>query len=444
MSVLFPSLFPRTIQLTIVHRQNEREVVYCNILHSFVWEGVIMTQSKQFTGTPDWFFTNRSKLITLSQLPMVGSSDHYTILAKPVSAPITTHTTEKSVVRDMRDSAWRAFGRWITQKDWTPILNASSCEQKFQLLMSELDGAISIFLPQKISKKHPTDRPWITSKIKMWIGKRQSAFSRHGKDSGAYRHWRNKVQGAIKTAKHHYYQEKVAEVEHVNPEKWWRDIKKLAGQVAKQEWYHQFLDKDTDIKRLANKINSYFVGLTDHFPPLCQGVPPLSVPDELLISEYEAYKSLSSLQTSKAVGPDNIPNRILKDFALELAPLVCDIYNQSLREGYIPALLKSSIVTPIPKVSPPALIEQDLRPISLTCTLAKVMEGFTCSRLLPQLEGKIDPCQFSSKRHSTTDALIYMLQAIYEAVDSSEASARIFFADFSKGFDLIDHSILMQ
>ena len=98
----------------------------------------------------------------------------------------------------------------------------------------------------------------------MWIGKRQSAFSRHRKDSGAYRHWRNKVQGAIKTAKHHYYREKVAEVEHVNPEKWWRDIKKLAGQVAKQEWYHQFLDKDTDIKRLANKINSYFVGFTDH------------------------------------------------------------------------------------------------------------------------------------------------------------------------------------
>ena len=141
----------------------------------------------------------------------------------------------------------------------------------------------------------------------------------------------------------------------MNPAKWWRDIRKLAGQVGRQEWYHQFLDKDTDIKRLANKINSYFVGLTDHFPPLCQGVPPLSVPDELLISEYKAYKSLSSLQTSKAVGPDNIPNRILKDFALEIAPLVCDIYNQSLREGDIPALLKSSIVTPIPKVSPTAL-----------------------------------------------------------------------------------------
>ena len=46
--------------------------------------------------------------------------------------------------------------------------------------------------------------------------------------------------------------------------------------------------------------------------------------------------------------------------------------------------------------------------------------------------------------HSTTDALPYMLQAIYEAVDGGEASARIFFADFSKGFDLNDHSILMH
>ena len=85
------------------------------------------------------------------------------------------------------------------------------------------------------------------------------------------------------------------------------------------------------------------------------------------VSEFDAYKSLSSLQTSKAVSPDNIPNRLLKEFALELASLVCDIYNQSLREGYIPAFLKSSIVTPIPKVSPPRLIQQDLRPISLTC-----------------------------------------------------------------------------
>ena len=115
-----------------------------------------------------------------------------------------------------------------------------------------------------------------------------------------------------------------------------------------------------------------------------------------------------------------------------------------MKEGYIPELFKSSIVIPVPKTNPPRTIENDLRPISLTCAIAKIMEGFTCTRLLPQLEDKLDPRQYARKNHSTTDALLYTLQAIYEAVDTGEAGARIFFADFSKGFDLVDHTILLQ
>ena len=36
-----------------------------------------------------------------------------------------------------------------------------------------------------------------------------------------------------------------------------------------------------------------------------------------------------------------------------------------------------------------------------------------------------------------------MLQAIYEAVDCADLGAQVFFADFWKGFDLIEHNILM-
>ena len=72
------------------------------------------------------------------------------------------------------------------------------------------------------------------------------------------------------------------------------------------------------------------------------------------------------------------------------------------------------------------------------------MEGFFCRRLLSQLTPKIDPHQFARKGHSTTDALLFLLQPVYEALDSGNACARFFFADFSKGFDRIDHHILMQ
>lgn len=95
----------------------------------------LVTFKTRDTGTLDWFFTNKPKLFSISQLPKVGTSDHYTILAKPVSAPPSVHKTNKIIVRDMRDSSWRAFGRWIIEKDWSLIFNAPSCEQKYQLFM---------------------------------------------------------------------------------------------------------------------------------------------------------------------------------------------------------------------------------------------------------------------------------------------------------------------
>ena len=63
---------------------------------------------------------------------------------------------------DMRDSARRALGRWMTEKDWYSVLNTESCEVMFRLLTMELTSAIDSFLPRKVVKKHTTDRPWIS------------------------------------------------------------------------------------------------------------------------------------------------------------------------------------------------------------------------------------------------------------------------------------------
>ena len=51
---------------------------------------------------------------------------------------------------------------------------------------------------------------------------------------------------------------------------------------------------------------------------------------------------------------------------------------------------------------------------------------------------KIDPRQLARTGHSTTHALLFVLEAIYEAVACVDLGARVFFADLSKGFDLVD------
>ena len=139
-----------------------------------------------------------------------------------------------------------------------------------------------------------------------------------------------------------------------------------------------------------------------------------------------------------------LPNQILKIFACELTLIIADIYNSSTMQGVFPKALKRSIVVPVPKVSPLTSIEDDLRPISLTPQIAKVMEDYTLDILFRQVINKLDTKQFALPKKSTTHALVYLLHSILKALERGSCTARLFFADFEKGFDLVDHNKIVK
>ena len=130
-------------------------------------------------------------------------------------------------------------------------------------------------------------------------------------------------------------------------------------------------------------------------------------------------------------------NKILKVFAYELAPVVTDIYNSSIIQGVFPMNLKRSIVVPIPKVSLPQSVEDDLRPISLTSQISKVMEGFTLTKLFAQMESKLDTKQFALPGKSMTHALTYLLHTILSALENGSCSARLFLQTLKMGSILL-------
>ena len=146
----------------------------------------------------------------------------------------------------------------------------------------------------------------------------------------------------------------------------------------------------------------------------------------------------------KSSGPDPVPAVVWKEFAFELADVIKDLYNSSLEQGVVPVQIKESIVHPLPKCNPPKSVEEDLRPITLTSHLAKVMKGFTLNCLSKQVMDKLDPKQFSINGKSTVQALVYLLHIILASLDRGDNYARIFFADFSKGFDLVDQNALTE
>ena len=74
------------------------------------------------------------------------------------------------------------------------------------------------------------------------------------------------------------------------------------------------------------------------------------------------------------------------------------------------------------------------------------MEGLTLSRLAPSVlaDLAIDAKQFTTPGKSTEQAIAYILHLVLENFDRGNCSVRLFFADFRKAFDLIDHNILLH
>jgi Reverse transcriptase (RNA-dependent DNA polymerase) len=96
-----------------------------------------------------------------------------------------------------------------------------------------------------------------------------------------------------------------------------------------------------------------------------------------------------------------------------------------------------------PQSPPTEAIQSDLRPISLTPTLGKILESFIGSWILERIEHQLDSRQYGALRgRSTTHALVDALHHWHSAVDSRQ-SVRTVFVDYAKAFDHVDHNILV-
>ena len=110
----------------------------------------------------------------------------------------------------------------------------------------------------------------------------------------------------------------------------------------------------------------------------------------------------------KAMGPDNIPNWILKDFSYILADPIAAIYNSSVRQSYVPPSWKQADILSIPKVSQVTSLAKHLSPIALTPVLSNVLESFVVFWM--RRATVHSETQFGGiKDRSTTLALITML-----------------------------------
>ena len=98
-------------------------------------------------------------------------------------------------------------------------------------------------------------------------------------------------------------------------------------------------------------------------------------------------KLLKNINIHKAMGPDGIPNILLKTCAEELSfGLTCSaIFQYSLDTGTLPLDWRNANITPVFKKGDRHLAE-NYRPVSLTIVTCKILEHIICSHMLKHFD----------------------------------------------------------
>ena len=104
-----------------------------------------------------------------------------------------------------------------------------------------------------------------------------------------------------------------------------------------------------------------------------------------MVSTEGVVKLLKGLNPLKALGPDELHFKVLKELANELGPVFAHLFQQSLDTGEIPKEWLLANICPLFKKGNRTLA-CNYRPMSLTCVPCKLLEHIVCSNIMAHLD----------------------------------------------------------
>lgn len=402
----------------------------------------------------DLHLTTRPSLIK-SQSLIPGISDHDIIVVDSDIKPTYSAKLPRKVYSFNSSKAdWAIIKAKTTQytEGYLRSHQSNSVDQNWTSIKKHLLDMLDKHIPSKYkSSRH--NLPWLTNEIKRMIRRKQRKFNL-AKKTGNQHDWkcykdlkmlvRNKLRKAHADYTNHTL---TTALEEGNHKPFWGYIKcqKMdAGGVAPLKKDGKLYSSSTDkAEILSEQFSSVFT--RDQMDAIAH-LPGHDYPsiDKLTVTEEGVAKLLSKLSPFKASGPDDIPNRLLKELSTELAPAMTALFNQSLQTGQLPQEWKLANVSPIYKKEDKH-IAANYRPISLTCVCSKLLEHIVVSHLLRHNDKHsiLTPLQHGFRqKHSTVSQLLLTVTDLAKYHDDDK-QVDIGILDFSKAFDVVSHRKLL-
>ncbi|CAL8119367.1 unnamed protein product [Orchesella dallaii] len=155
---------------------------------------------------------------------------------------------------------------------------------------------------------------------------------------------------------------------------------------------------------------------------------------------------MKKMRVRKSHNPDNlVPLRVMKNLGTVFTKLLLTLFSSILSGGAVPTAFKRANVMPLYKGKGSKLMSNNYRPISLLNDYCKLFEMFLSERIKARVRDKLCDKQHAYRENrSCNTALRVFTNFIYDEIDKPRTKVGAIFIDFTKAFDSISHSKLIN
>jgi hypothetical protein len=273
----------------------------------------------------------------------------------------------------------------------------------------------------------------------------------------AFRDYRNLYNKLIRISKKMSIEENLNK-NVKNPKKTWDILREVTMGNKKQEQVEKLLvDNEliTDPELISNEFNKFFSNVGAAISQTVEQTQrdPLSyvnyrINTELhfgIFSQADFINIVDGFLPKESNDFYGLSNKLLKSIKYEIATPLSHIFNLSFATGKFPTKLKISRTVPIFKSGDKTCCD-NYRPISLLCTLSKVLEKAAAIKLVGHLRDNqlLSKDQFGfQEKTSTLHHLTKLTNYIANELNKKNYVVGIFL-DLKKAFDVVPHNLLLK
>ena len=266
------------------------------------------------------------------------------IVIPPIKKPRRkVYRYQKGDYESMRSDALK----FAKERYFNGYSDTRSVQENFNLITSFIQDSADKHIPSKTSRS-VSSVPWITPAIRRKIRRKNATHAKAKKSGSAkirakFETLRREIKADIRKQHDLYVNNLVGDVK-ANPKDFYRYInsqkkdaqgipplkKRNGGGVAQSESEKaaEFNGQFTDV---FTKSEYSQVPLLDRSAPFME---------DIVVTKEGVTKLLKGLNPSKALGPDELHPRVLKELATELGPIFAHLFQQSIDSGDIPKAVK--------------------------------------------------------------------------------------------------------